>query len=287
MPIVYEKLKNRPFAPVEHAYSPKDCMLYALGVGLGADPLDAKQLRFVYEDGLAMLPTMPVVIGSPGFWAREPDTGITWKSVLHGEIGLSILKPLPVQGTVIGKTSIVEIVDKGPGRGALIYSKRDIVDKASGELLAVVTSTSFCRADGGFGGPAGPAPKPHPIPERPADASCELRTLAQSALIYRLSGDYNPLHADPAVAAAGGFDRPILHGLCSYGVAGHAILRTLCDYDASRLRRLDARFSSPVFPGETIRTEMWNEGPGKAAFRCFVVERNQMVLDNGRAEFAA
>ncbi len=125
------------------------------------------------------------------------------------------------------------------------------------------------------------------MPDRAPDASCELRTLPQAALIYRLSGDYNPLHADPAVAAGGGFDKPILHGLCTYGVAGHAILRTLCGYDGSKLRRLDARFSSPVFPGETIRTDMWNEGPGRAAFRCHVVERNVMVLDNGRAEFAA
>lgn len=287
MTIVYDTLKNRPFPPVEHAYTAKDCMLYALGVGLGGDPLDAKQLRYLYEEGLAMLPTMPVVIASPGFWAREPDTGIAWKSLLHGEIGLTILKPMPAEGTVIGKTSIEEIVDKGEGRGALIYSKRDIVDKVTGELLAVVTSTTFCRADGGFGGPSIPAPKPHPIPDRAADASCELRTLPQAALIYRLSGDYNPLHADPAVAKVGGFDRPILHGLCSYGVAGHAILRTLCDYDPTRLRRLDARFSSPVFPGETIRTDMWREGPGKAAFRCYVVERNQLVLDNGRAEFVA
>ncbi|MFO1196654.1 MAG: MaoC/PaaZ C-terminal domain-containing protein [Burkholderiaceae bacterium] len=287
MAIVYEKIKNWPFPPVEHDYKAKDCMLYALGVGLGADPLDAQQLRFVYEDGLQMLPTMPVVLAGPGFWAINPETGINWKAILHGEIGLTIVKPLPVQGCVVGKTSILEVVDKGEGKGALIYTKRDIVDKASGEVMAVVTSTSFCRADGGFGGPSGPVNKPHPVPDRACDASCALPTLPQAALIYRLSGDYNPLHADPAVAAVGGFKAPILHGLCTYGVAGHAIVKTLCGYDGTKLRRLDARFSSPVYPGETIRTDMWNEGPGKAAFRCFVVERNVMVLDNGRAEFTA
>jgi len=290
MAIDYQKLKNRKFEDVVHAYTWKDTVLYALGLGFGADPMDKSQLRFVYEEGLVALPTMAVVLGSPGFWVKNPDSGIDWKQVLHGEQGLRILKPLPAEGTVIGRTRIVDIIDNGPGKGALMYSERDIVDQKTGEVLAVSESTTFARADGGFGGPTGPTgPKKavHALPERAPDLSVDIPTLPQAALIYRLSGDYNPLHADPDVAKTANFKQPILHGLCTYGVAGHALVKLLCGYDAAKLKRMDLRFSSPVYPGETIRTEVWTEGPGKAGFRSKVVERDIVVLNNGYAEFAA
>ena len=286
MAIEYDKLKNWPFREIAHQYAAKDCILYALGLGLGADPLDRQQLRFVYEDGLQILPTMPVVLASPGFWLRNPGTGVEWKTVLHGEQGLTIHRPLPASGTVVATTRIEEIVDKGPGRGALIYSRRDLRDQHSGALLCSLTSTSFCRSEGGFGGPSSPTRTPHELPQCNFDASCDLPTLPQAALIYRLSGDYNPLHADPDVAAAAGFRQPILHGLCTYGVAGHALLKTLCGYDATRLRRMDVRFSAPVYPGETIRTEIWREGSGRASFRARVLERDAVVLNNGLVEYA-
>lgn len=287
MAIDYQKLKNRKFDDVVHTYTKRDTMLYALGLGFGADPMDRGQLRFVYEAGLKALPTMAVVLGSPGFWVKNPDSGIDWKQVLHGEQGLKVFKPLPVEGTVIGRTRIVEIIDNGPGKGALMYSEREIIDQKTGELLASSQSTTFCRADGGFGGPSGPKKTVHPVPERAPDLSCDIATLPQAALIYRLSGDYNPLHADPDVAKAANFKQPILHGLCTYGVAGHALLKLLCDYDPAKLKQMDVRFSSPVYPGETIRTEIWKEGQGKAAFRCKVVERDVTVLNNGYAEYAA
>lgn len=287
MAIDYQKLKNRKFADLVQSYTARDTILYALGIGMGMDPLDRNELPYVYEENLRMAPTMPVVLGSPGFWVKEPDSGVTWQSVLHGEQGLTIHRPLPATGTVIGRTSVEEIIDKGAGKGALLYSRRDIIDQKTGELLCSLTSTSFCRADGGFGGPSGPTKTVHEIPVRAPDLSCDLRTLPQSALIYRLSGDYNPLHADPAVAEGVGFKAPILHGLCTYGVAGHAILRNLCGYDGSRLRRFDVRFSSPVYPGETIRTEIWKEGAGRASFRCRVVERDVVVLNNGYTEYVA
>ena len=287
MAIDYHKLKNWPFKEVVQTYTAKDCMLYALGIGLGADPLDRDQLRFVYEEHLQMLPTMPVVLGSPGFWVMDPASGIDWKTVLHGEQGLTIHRPLPAAATVVGKSSIEEIIDKGPGKGAMMYSRRDLFDQASGALLCSLTSTTVCRSEGGFGGPTGPARPPHEIPARQPDLSCDLATLPQAALIYRLSGDFNPLHADPAVARSVGFSQPILHGLCTYGVAGHAILKSLCGYDAGRLRRLDVRFSAPVLPGETIRTEIWVESAGRAHFRSRVVERDLVVLNNGLAEFKA
>ena len=193
--------------------------------------------------------------------------------------------PLPATGTVIGRSRIDEIIDKGQGKGALIYSSRDILDKKTGKLYCTVTGTTFCRADGGFGGPSGPLKPVHPIPERQPDAVCTLTTRPEQALMYRLSGDRNPLHADPKVAAVAKFPKPILHGLATFGLAGHAILRELCDYDPSRLKQMHVRFSSPVYPGESIRTEMWREGKGRAAFRCWVVERNIMVINNGMVEY--
>lgn len=285
MPIDAEKLLNWPFSDLEHTYQARDTMLYALGAGAGSDPMDESDLRFVYEDGLAALPSMAVVLGYPGFWLKEQDTGVDWKRLLHGEQGMVLHRPLPVSGTVIGRTKVTGLVDKGEGKGALLYSKRDVFDKASGDLLATLTSTSFLRGDGGFGGPSGPARAFHPIPPRAPDASLDLPTLPQAALIYRLSGDYNPLHADPRVAAAAGFPRPILHGLCTYAVACRAVLRLACGNEAGRMKAMDVRFSAPVFPGETIRTEIWREADA-VSFRCWAVERNLKVLDNGRAEVA-
>ena len=285
MAIVYNTLKNWSLPDHEHDYNDVATMLYALGVGLGQDPMDEKQLPFVYEENLRALPTMAVVLGYPGFWLIDPKTGVDWKQVLHGEQGLIVYSPLPATGAVIGRSRIDEIIDKGQGKGALIYSSRDILDKKTGKLYCTVTGTTFCRADGGFGGPSGPLKPVHPIPERQPDAVCTLTTRPEQALMYRLSGDRNPLHADPKVAAVAKFPKPILHGLATFGLAGHAILRELCDYDPSRLKQMHVRFSSPVYPGESIRTEMWREGKGRAAFRCWVVERNVMVINNGMVEY--
>lgn len=283
MPLDPDTLLNWPFPEIEHSYTARDTMLYALGVGCGHDPLDAGDLRHVYEDGLLALPTMAVVLGHPGFWLKHPGTGIDWRQTLHGEQGLVLHRTLPVAGTVVGRTRITGLVDKGPGKAALLFSERTVADGASGDLLCTVTSTTFLRGEGGFGGPAGPVPAPHPTPEGEPELMADLPTLPQAALIYRLSGDDNPLHADPAIAAAAGFPRPILHGLATYGVAGRAILRACCGGDPARLKRLDVRFSAPVFPGETIRTEIWRDGP-VVSFRCRVVERDAVVLSNGLAE---
>jgi acyl dehydratase len=287
MAIDYERLKTWPFPEIEHDYRAKDTILYALGLGFGADPMDRDQLRFVYEEGLQALPTMATVLAYPGQFAKNPESGIDWKRVVHGEQSFVIHKPLPAAGTVVGRTVIEEIVDKGAGKGALLYSRRDVRDKETGALLASLRSTSFLRGDGGFGGPSGPTRPAHTLPERAPDIICDIATLSQAALIYRLSGDYNPLHADPEIARAAGFPRPILHGLCTFGLAGHALLRTLCAYDPARLIRMEARFSSPVFPGETVRTEIWREGQGRAGFRCRAVARDVVVINNGLAEFGA
>jgi len=211
---------------------------------------------------------------------------VDWTQVLHGEQGIELHRPLAVAATVLAQTRVTAIIDKGEGRGALIYTEREIRDTQTGELLATLSSTTVARGEGGFGGPAAAQPQPHRLPEREPDAVCDLSTAPHAALIYRLSGDPNPLHADPAVARAAGFDAPILHGLCTLGVAGHAVLRTCCDYDPARFTSLRLRFSAPVYPGETIRTEVWKDGD-VVSFRSHALERKVMVLDNGRVDIRA
>ena len=186
---------------------------------------------------------------------------------------------------LVGRNEITDVIDKGRDKGALVLTRCEVRDKATDEVVCTLTSTTFCRADGGFGGPSGPLREPHVLPNRAADHVCDLPTLPQAALIYRLSGDYNPLHADPAYASKAGFKMPILHGRCTFSIAGHALLKTCCDYDPVRLRGMEGRFSSPVYPGETIRTEMWVDGPN-VSFRSTVPARGVTVLNNGRAEIA-
>jgi len=263
----------------------RDTMLYALGLGLGADPLDEKQLRFVYEKDLQALPTMAVVLAAPHAWLKKSGTGFGTKSV-HGEQTLEIHKPLPVEGELVGVPKLASVVDKGADKGAVIATERKVYDRKTGDHLCTLVQTTFARGDGGFGGPTGPVRAPHAIPETPAQLVCDLPIAPQAALIYRLSGDYNPLHADPQHAKDVGFPKPILHGLCTLGMAGHALLRTCCDYDPKRLTRMEVRFSAPVYPGETLRTEMWRNG-NVISFRCLAAEREKVVLSNGRAEISA
>ena len=285
MAIDYDKLKNWPFPVVEQSYTSRDSILYALGLGLGADPLDPADLRFTFEeaDGFAALPFMAVVLGTPGFWVRDPQSGIVWQKVLHGEQGIEWHGPVPATGTVLARNRIAEIIDKGADKGALLYIEREITDKATGAPIATLTSTTFARGNGGFGGPTGPLKPVHPLPDRTPDIVAEQAILPQAALIYRLSGDPNPLHAAPDVAAAAGFKAPILHGLCSLGMAGVAVLRRQCGNDPARLKTFGLRFSSPVYPGETITTEMWRDAD-IVSFRARVGDR--VVLNNGYAKIA-
>lgn len=278
-------LLARSFAPIEHAYAVRDAQLYALGVGLGADPTDTAQLRYVYEgaDGAALrvMPTMANVLAYPGFWAREPDTGIDWRRLVHAEQQITLHAPLPPAGRVLGRNRVSGLWDKGAGKGALLQQTREITDTATGRLLATVVQLSLLRGDGGFGdgGSDGAPPVPHAMPERAPDHSCDLPTLPQAALIYRLSGDLNPLHADPAVARAAGFERPILHGMALMGVAAHAVLRTVAGYDDRRFAGMRVRFTSPALPGDTLRTEMWVDGP-RISLRTTAIERQVTVLNN-------
>jgi acyl dehydratase len=282
MPIDYDRLLALDIPEIDHAYAEKDAILYALGVGLGYDPMNEDELKFVYEKNLKALPTLALVLGYTPYWLRNPKSGVTWNKVVHGEQAFELHKPVMPKGHVIGRTRVTEVIDKGEGKGALVYSVRQVVDKASGDLIATLRQTTFCRADGGFGGPRRDSPLPHPIPERAPDLVCDLPTRPEMALVYRLSGDINPLHAEPEFARAAGFPRPILHGLATFGIAGHAILKSVCGYDPTRMTSMAGRFSAPVFPGETIRTELWRDG-AMVSFRSRVVERDVIAINNGWA----
>ncbi len=283
MAIDRDALLGWRFPDVVQTYTERDTMLYALGIGLGADPLDPAQLGFVYEAGLKTLPTMSLILGYPGFWLSDPKAGADWKRLLHGEQSVQTLRPLPPAGTVVGRTRVTDVIDKGEGKGALVYTVREITDQASGTVYARQESTTFLRGDGGFGGPSGPVRTPHRLPDRAPDRTVTLRTLPQAALIYRLSGDYNPLHADPDVARAGGFERPILHGMCTFGIAGYALVQGAAGGDPDRVTAVAARFTAPVYPGETIATELWTGDGDTVSFRARAVERDLVVLNNGLA----
>lgn len=287
MTINLDQLLATQLPVIEQRISPRDCIIYALGIGIGLDPVEEQDLPFVDETRLRVAPTMANVLADPGFWMRDLPLGLDWRQTVHGEQAMKIHRPLPQDATVRGVSRIVDVVDKGQGRGALIYVERAISDAGTGELFATVYQTVFCRGDGGFGGPDKPAAPVMPMPERAPDSSIDLPTSGQQALIYRLSGDYNPLHSNPAAARIAGFDRPILHGLATFGVAGHGLVRRLCNGDATLVKAMQGRFSAPVFPGETIRIDIWRSGDGQAIFRAAVAARNAIVINNGLFEFSA
>lgn len=286
----YEKVMAWRSPDVRHEYGAKDSILYALGLGLGTDPLDPAQLRFTYEDGLVAMPTMAAVLASPGFWVRDrPEFGIDYTKVVHGEQGVTLHSPLPAEGVVIGRSRVVGIADKGEAKGAVMQVHKDLVDEASGRLLASTLQTVFLRGDGGFSrGTGGDAPVAPLVatPATPPSVTIDLPTRPDAALLYRLSGDINPLHADPAFAKRAGFPRPILHGLATFGMAGWGVLKLFAEGEPARMKSLQARMSSPVFPGETMRVQGWALGDGEVAFSVRVVERDVVVLSHGRAGFA-
>ncbi len=284
-----QKIREFKAAPVERSYGKRETMLYALGLGYGRDPMDEGELRFVYERELCCVPSYAAVLCHDDEWARQ-DFGIDRVRLLHAEQELVIHHPLPPTGTMRSMGGVSGIEDKGP-RGALLHHRRTLVDAATGQTLASLRSTAFLRGDGGQGG-FGEAVEPAlPLPSETApNRVVEIPTRPDQALLYRLSGDWNPLHAEPDFARRAGFERPILHGLCTYGIAARAVLAAYCDNDVTRFRGLFARFSRPVFPGETIRLEFFEPADGVEAgavrFRALVVERDLVVLDRGTAEFA-
>jgi acyl dehydratase len=288
MPLNYDKLMSMKLDRTSQQYTKKDVILYALGLGVGsADPVDANELKYVYEKQLVALPTLAVTLAAGAMRLADPEFGINYRMLLHAEQSLRLHKPLPVEGTVYSEASFDEIYDKGAAKGAILYMTRKLYDASNGDLLVTMGNVAFLRGDGGFGGKSEGQPKPRPAPaDRAPDLRLDLTPALNQALIYRLAGDYNPLHIDPEVARAAGFDRPILHGLCGYGMAGRALVKGLCGDDPARLRRLDVRFTSPMVPGEPMQAEVWRIGPGDAAFRVTAPRRNVVVIDFGTFEYA-
>ena len=278
-----EKILAHSFKDIEFTATPRDCMLYALGIGVGLRPEDQRDLQFTYEDGLKFFPSYVNVICHPGAWITAPEFEVSWVKLLHGEQSfVNHRQPEPGK-TYVGSYKVIGVIDKGEGKGAMMYLQKELREKGAAEVISTVTSTYVLRGDGGSGGTMKEAPKIHAIPETAPQASCALPTLPQAALIYRLSGDYNPIHASPGIAKKAGFDRPILHGLCTFGVATRAILQTYCNDDPAKLKSVNLRFSLPVYPGETIVTEMWKDG-NIISFRAKAAERDVVVLNNGCAK---
>ncbi|WP_176593973.1 MaoC/PaaZ C-terminal domain-containing protein [Sphingobium sp. EM0848] len=275
-----EALIKRDFPALNASYTAKDTMLYALGVGAGADPMNLRQLPFVYEKSLKAIPAQASVIAFPGPWLTDPVLGVNYLKVLHGEQGIIFERPLKPEAEVIGEYEVLAVDDKGPEKGATVFFEKRIRDRGDGGLICRVRSTYFLRGNGGCGSWGEPPAPAQAVPDRTPDKVVDVPTIPQLALIYRLSSDYNPVHADPEVARNAGFERPILHGLSTFGIACLAAVQELCGDDPSRLKEIFTRFSRPVFPGDTVRIEMFEDGD-VWRFRARVPERDVVVLDRG------
>lgn len=286
MPIDYDDMMQSGATGLAASYDEKDVMLYALGVGFMRDPLNEKELPFVYEGGaLKVVPTFASVIArgeAPVAQQRMPQkSSINFAMVVDGERRITIHKPLPPKAAVLADERMLDILDKGEGKGAVLIQERVVREAGTGDALFTIVSSIFARGDGGFGGKPHGGPALHEIPERAPDHVVEVDTRPDQAFLYALSGDRNPLHRDPAFARAVGFPRPILHGLCSYGTACRAVLGALAGYQPERVKQFDVRFSKPVFPGETLVVEMWADG-GTISWRAGVKERlGTIALNNG------
>jgi acyl dehydratase len=284
MALDYDQLMATSVVDLPFSYSDRETMLYALSIGIGRDPLQPRELPFVSElaGAPATIPAMATVLVPDMF---PPDLGWDFSQVLHAEQRMQLYRPLPPAADLLINKRIVEVYDRGPKIGAVVMFEADGRLASDDTALFTIGNTIVARGDGGFGGQNGKGPKPHRPPRRDPDLSCELPTRRDQALLYRLNGDRNPLHADPGLAQSVGFDVPILHGLCTYGVACHAILQTICDFDATLITGMDARFSSPVLPGDTITTDMWQDG-NIVSFQCSVKERDLVVVRNGKCTLA-
>lgn len=284
-----EHVLARRFEPIHQSYDWRDCALYAVGLGIGDEPLDEDELSYVYEGRKQRaVPSMCVTLGWPPLWISEPQTGIAWTRVLHGEQRLTLHRPLAVSGSIRAEHRVSAVDDKGAARGALLYFDTELFDSASGERIASLRATEFLRGDGGCGGHGTP---PAELTRIRADAECSVSidycTARQAALLYRLvSRDYMPIHADPTIAREAGFDRPISHGLNTMGLACRAVLKRYASGHPERLHAMAVRFVSPAFPGDTIRIEMFEEG-STIRFRAWAVERRVLVLDRGECALTA
>ena len=262
-----------------YEYTSRDVMLYALGVGATTD-----ELEFVYEKDLKVLPTFAVVPAFPALAGMGSVLEFNPAMLLHGEQRIDLRGPIPTSGKLSTQGKITGIYDKGSG--ALVTIDSETKDE-NGTVLFTNAFSAFVRGEGGFGGDRGPsASKQNIPPERAPDHTVEYKTSTDQAALYRLSGDRNPLHIEPAFAKMGGFDKPILHGLCSFGFVGRAILHACCGGDPAKLKDFAVRFSGVVYPGETIVTEIWQESAGRYLVQARAAERGEAVISNAAATVA-
>ena len=290
-----QALLRRALPSVRQTWTARDSILYALavGAGQGAEAWDDTQLRFLWEQDLQALPTLASVLGDPGFWMRESDTGLTWQHLVHGEESVQWLHPLPAAGQVQATHRICRVEDRGASRGAAFVVERLLHDASSGRSYSRALTTVVARSDGGFspsGGPlqsVGDAAEPAlpPLPEREPDLRVTRALMSHQALLYRQLADPNPLHVQPAAARAAGFERPILHGMCSFGVVGLLIVNHFCHAQAAGLKAMRARFSAPLYPGETLQVDFWREG-AVLRFRARPLGRDATALNHGWALLA-
>lgn len=271
--------------PYDVIWTSKDSLLYAVSLNVGTD-----QLEYVTENTNGVqqkaLPTMPVVIGSgqgtPGSSPMRNIGEFNFAMLVHASQAITLHKPLPCEGAATLTSKIVAMYDKE--KAAVVVSETEAIDKADGKPLFSTRSAAFIRGAGGFGGERGPSGPVNEPPARAADHEVTYQTSPNQALLYRLNGDRNPLHSDPSFAAIGGFDRPILHGLCTYGFTGRALLQTYCGGDAHKFTHIEGRFASPVMPGDALTIKMWDAGAGEALFETYVGDRK--VIDQGLVRFA-
>jgi acyl dehydratase len=283
MATTYEKLLSLHAVNVPHRYDERDTLLYAISIGMGRDPLNSDELAYVFEGGqLRTVPTQAIVVARQRLiW----DAGLDERKFLHGEQRLTIHRPLPSAASLLADAHVAEVYDKGAGKGAIIQMEGTVRDAADGLPLFSWVSLVFARGNGGMGGSREKTPPPHVIPTRKADLIYTAETRPEQALLYRLTGDRNPVHSDPELARSVGFRAPILHGACTYAIACREILAHVAEYDHTRFKSFDVRFTAPIYPGEHVTTEIWVDGP-IISFRCRAPERDVTVLDHGRCELS-
>lgn len=278
----YDELMGLESLGQRYAYTDREVMLYAYGIGLGADPIDEKELAFVNEACFTQRPLKVVpTFASVAAWGGGPgEMNLNKVMVVDGERDIIFHKPMPVAAKITADSSVLGVYDKGKDKG-LVIRHQTVLKNEDGADLATLVASRFARGDGGIGGSSEGQPEPHAMPKRAPDCSVDIATRPDQALIYRLCGDRNPLHSDPEFASKAGFPKPILHGMCTYGITCRGVLQTYADYDPSAFKRHAARFSSPVFPGETVTMEMWKDGD-VVSFEAKVKERGVTVIKSGR-----
>jgi acyl dehydratase len=284
MPINYDEVMGLKHFGQPYAWTDREVMLYAVGIGMGADPIDEKELAFVNEACFTERPLKVVpTFASVAAWGAAPGPiDFNRLMAVDGERDITFHRPLPVAARITADVSVTGVFDKGKDKGAVII-RQTVLRDAAGEALATLLSSQFARGDGGFGGPSAGQPEPHQVPSRAPDRSIEIGTKPDQALIYRLCGDRNPLHSDPEFAKRAGFPRPILHGMCTYGITCRGVLQTYADYDPAAFRRHAVRFSAPVFPGDTVTMDLWKDRH-VISFEARVKARGVTVIKSGRTE---